>query len=305
MIKLFYSDHRRINLPTGHRFPMPKYDLLRQAIQHANVIPSWHIIAAEPASDEQILRVHTQDYLHRLIAGQMTEREMRRIGFPWSEDLVARARLSVGGSISACQSAFQDGISANLAGGTHHAHPGHGEGYCVFNDVAIAARDMQAKGIARKVLVIDLDVHQGDGTAAIFSADDSVFTFSIHGEKNFPYRKFPSDLDIALPDGCGDDEYLQVLQIGLDQSLNLANPDLVIYIAGADPYVGDRLGRLSLTKAGLAARDRLVLETCLQNQIPAAIVLGGGYANPVEDTVAIHLQTITIAAELLPVLNNE
>lgn len=284
---------------------MPKYDLLRQAVQHANLTPPGHIIAAQPASDEQILRVHTQDYLHRLIAGQMTEREMRRIGFPWSEDLVARARLSVGGSISACQSAFQDGISANLAGGTHHAHPGHGEGYCVFNDVAIAARDMQAKGIARKVLVIDLDVHQGDGTAAIFSEDDSVFTFSIHGEKNFPYRKFPSDLDIALPDGCGDDEYLQVLKIGLDQSLKLANPDLSIYIAGADPYFGDRLGRLSLSKAGLAARDRLVLETCFQNQIPVAIVLGGGYANPVEDTVAIHLQTITIAADLFPVMNNE
>lgn len=284
---------------------MPKYDLLRQAVQNANLTPSWHIIAAEPASDEQILRVHAQDYLHRLTAGEMTEREMRRIGFPWSEDLVARARLSVGGSISACQAAFQDGISANLAGGTHHAHPGHGEGYCVFNDVAIAARDMQAKGIARKVLVIDLDVHQGDGTAAIFSADDSVFTFSIHGEKNFPYRKVPSDLDIALPDGCGDDEYLQVLQLGMDQSLNRADPDLAIYIAGADPFIGDRLGRLSLTKAGLAARDRLVLETCLQNQIPTAIVMGGGYANPVEDTVAIHLQTITLAIDLLPVLNNE
>lgn len=290
-------------MPPGHRFPMPKYELLRLAVQQANLVQPKNIIASQPASDEQILRVHTFDYLQRLIAGQMTEREMRRIGFPWSDDLVARARLSVGGTISACRSAMQHGVSANLAGGTHHAHPAHGEGFCVFNDVAIASRAMQDEGAAARVLVVDLDVHQGDGTAAIFAGDDSVFTFSVHGEKNFPYRKFPSDLDIALADGCGDEEYLLAVENGLKLSIETSDPKLVIYIAGADPFMGDRLGRLSLSKAGLAARDHLVLDTCCQRGLPVAIVMGGGYANPVEDTVAIHLQTITIAVDLLPVMN--
>lgn len=302
-MKIYYSDHRKVSLPTGHRFPMPKYDLLREQVKTSNLVPLENLIASQPASDEQILMVHSKDYLLRLINGEMTEREMRRIGFPWSEDLVARARLSVGGTISACRSAVINGISVNLAGGTHHAHPEHGEGFCVFNDVAIAARAMQAEGIARKILVIDLDVHQGDGTAAIFAMDDSVFTFSIHGEKNFPYRKVPSDLDIGLPDNCGDDDYMFAVRSGLDQAIDSAHADLAIYIAGADPYHGDRLGRLSVTKAGLATRDRIVFETCQQQNIPVATVLGGGYANPVEDTVAIHLQTIGIAVDLMPVMN--
>lgn len=281
---------------------MPKYALLREAVQLANLTPPDRLIASQPASDDQILRVHTEEYLHRLIAGQMTEREMCRTGFPWSEDLVARTRLSVGGTISACRFAIKRGVSANLAGGTHHAHPAHGEGFCVFNDVAIAARSMQAEGKANQVLVIDLDVHQGDGTAAIFAGDESVFTFSVHGEKDFPYRKVPSDLDIALPDGCRDEAYLLAVQSGLEQTFALFKPDLVIYIAGADPFAGDRLGRLSVTKAGLARRDRLVITTCLQLGIPIAIVLGGGYAHQVEDTVAIHFATIAIAVELLPEL---
>lgn len=302
-MKIYFSDHRRINLPPGHRFPMPKYELLRLAVQQANLVSSENLIVSQPATDKQILMVHQPDYLQRLIAGKMTEREMRRIGFHWSEDLVERARLSVGGTIGACRSAFQDGISVNLAGGTHHAHPAHGEGFCVFNDVAIAARTMQTEGLARKVLLIDLDVHQGDGTAAIFAGDESVFTFSVHGEKNFPYRKVPSDLDLALPDACDDDQYLLAVQMGLSQSFGLFSPDLAIYIAGADPYVGDRLGRLSLTKNGLAARDRLVLDACIKRELPVAVVMGGGYANPVEDTVAIHFQTITIAADLMRVMN--
>lgn len=301
-MKIYYSDHRKVSLPAGHRFPMPKYDLLREQVKSSNLVPLGNLIASQPASDEQILRVHSKDYLLRLINGEMTEREMRRIGFPWSEDLVARARLSVGGTISACRSAVINGISINLAGGTHHAHPEHGEGFCVFNDVAIAARAMQAEGVARKILVIDLDVHQGDGTAAIFAMDDSVFTFSIHGEKNFPYRKVPGDLDIGLADACGDDDYLFAVRNGLDQAIDSAHADLAIFIAGADPYEGDRLGRLSVTKAGLANRDRIVFDTCQQLSIPVATVLGGGYANPVEDTVAIHLQTIGIAVDLMPVM---
>jgi acetoin utilization deacetylase AcuC-like enzyme len=303
MMDIYYSNHRKMNLPAGHRFPISKYDLLREAVQRANFASETNLVASQPASDDQILEVHTPNYLHRLLTGQMTEREMRRVGFPWSEDLVARARHSVGGTIGACYSAMRSGISANLAGGTHHAHPDHGAGFCVFNDVAIAARVLQGAKIVNKVLVIDLDAHQGDGTAAIFFADHSVFTLSVHGEKNFPFRKVSSDLDIALPDGCSDDDYLNAVQNGVEQSLDWDAADLVIYIAGADPYVGDRLGRLAVTKDGLASRDRLVFHACQQRRIPIAVVLGGGYAKPIKDTVGIHLQTIKLAYELLPVMN--
>ena len=295
---VFYSDHKPVTLPQGHRFPMPKYALLRQRVEQANLVPAEDLQASKPASDEQILRVHSPDYISRLVRGQMTEREMRRIGFPWSSDLVARARLSVGGTIDACRAAVKNGIAANLAGGTHHAHTEHGEGFCVFNDVAIAARAMQAEGIANRLVILDLDVHQGDGTAAIFAEDPSVFTFSVHGEKNFPYRKMPSDLDIALADGCEDVDYLQAVEQGVRQSLALAGADLAIYIAGADPFVGDRLGRLSITKEGLAARDRLVFELCCQANLPVALVLGGGYAQDIQDTVDIHLQTLRIAVDI-------
>lgn len=303
-MKVFYSDHQPVILPAGHRFPMPKYYLLRQAIEESNLLPSEKFVASQIVSDDQILRVHTWDYLNRLMVGQMTEREMRRIGFPWSQDLVLRARLSAGGTLGACRAALDEKISVNLAGGTHHAHPTHGEGFCIFNDVAIAARAMQAEGRVAKVIVVDLDVHQGDGTADIFQEDPTVFTFSVHGEKNFPYRKFPSDLDIALPDGCTDEEYLEAVRNGLDWSLARFEADLVIYIAGADPYFGDRLGRLAVTKAGLASRDQLVLERCFQKGIPVAVVLGGGYADPIQETVAIHLQTVKLAIEKIPVVNS-
>ena len=297
-MRAYYSDHFRVPLPDGHRFPMDKYARLRERVQQSGVIPAQRLHVPEAASDEQLARAHHPDYIARVSQGSLSEKEMRRIGFPWSPQLVERSRRSVGGTILACRAALQDCLSANLAGGTHHAYPDHGEGYCVFNDVAVAARAMQAEGRLQRAVILDCDVHQGNGTAAIFSADPSVFTFSIHAAKNFPFHKENSDLDIALPDGAGDEEYLGALEHGLRRALDAARADLAIYLAGADPFSGDRLGRLSLSKSGLAQRDRLVLSLCHQYGLPVAIVMSGGYAHQVADTVDIHFQTLEIAAEL-------
>lgn len=295
-MKIFYCDHFVLPLPPGHRFPIQKYVLLRERVMAAALIPPPDLTVPEPATDQQILRVHDEDYLQRVKSGHLTPKEMRRIGFPWSPQLVERSRRSVGGTLNTCRAALLDGIAVNLAGGTHHAFPDHGQGYCVFNDSAIAARAMQAEGKAGRVVIIDCDVHQGDGTATIFAGDPTVFTFSIHGARNFPFHKVRSDLDIELEDGTGDGAYLETLQGGVERALALARADLVIYLAGADPYAGDRLGRLALSKAGLAARDRMVLELCRRAGIPVAIVMAGGYARQVQDTVDIHFQTVRIAA---------
>jgi len=225
------------------------------------------------------------------------EKEIRRLGFPWSPQLVERARRSVGGTIAACRAALQDGTAANLAGGTHHAHADFASGYCLFNDVAVAARVMQAEGLASRIAILDCDVHQGDGTAAIFSGDPDVYTFSIHGASNFPFHKKESDLDIALPDNTGDATYLESLDEGLNQTLNHTAFDLAIYLAGADPFAEDRLGRLKLSKAGLCQRDHLVFERCHQAGLPVAVVMAGGYASQVKDIVDIHAQSIRIAVE--------
>jgi acetoin utilization deacetylase AcuC-like enzyme len=262
----------------------------------AGLIPPKDLIVPEPATDQQILRVHDEDYLQRVKSGCLTPKEIRRIGFPWSPQLVERSRRSAGGTLSTCRVALLDGIAVNLAGGTHHAFPDHGQGYCVFNDSAIAARAMQAEGKAGRLAIIDCDVHQGDGTATIFADDPTVFTFSIHAARNFPFHKVRSDLDIELEDGTGDGPYLEALEGGVERALALARADLVIYLAGADPYAGDRLGRLALSKAGLAARDHMVLELCRRAGIPVAIVMAGGYAHQVQDTVDIHFQTVRIAA---------
>ncbi|MEJ2556900.1 MAG: histone deacetylase [Anaerolineae bacterium] len=297
-MKIFYCDHFVLPLPPGHRFPIQKYVLLRERVMAAGLIPPQNLAVPEPATDQQILRVHNKDYLQRVKSGCLTPKEMRRIGFPWSPQLVERSRRSVGGTLSTCRAALLDGIAANLAGGTHHAFPDHGQGYCVFNDSAIAARAMQAEGKAGRVVIIDCDVHQGDGTATIFADDPTVFTFSIHGARNFPFHKVRSDLDIELEDGTGGAAYLEALEDGVERALALARADLAIYLAGADPYAGDRLGRLALSKAGLAARDRMVLELCRRAGIPVAIVMAGGYARQVQDTVDIHFQTVCIAAEM-------
>lgn len=298
-MKFFYSDHFVLPLPAGHRFPANKYTLLRQRVSASELAADGSLSVPEAASREQLTLAHDAEYVRRVFEGELSDKEIRRIGFPWSPELVERSRRSVGGTIAACREALDKGIAANLAGGTHHAYADHGEGYCVFNDVAVAARTIQAEGSIHRVVILDCDVHQGNGTAAIFLDDPSVYTFSIHGAKNYPFHKEPSDLDIALPDGTQDSEYLEVLRWGVWQSLLLAQADLAIYLAGADPFVGDRLGRLALSMEGLGQRDRLVFELCCQAGLPVAITMSGGYAKRVEDTVDIHLQTLHLAQEIL------
>ena len=251
-------------------------------------------IEPHAATDDELLRVHTRDYLGRVMAGTLSRDEVRRIGFPWSRELVERSLRSTGAAVDAAAAALEDGIAASLAGGTHHAGTNWGEGYCVFNDTAVAAREMQARGIVKRVLILDCDVHQGNGTAEIFSDDPTVFTMSIHGARNFPLRKYPSSLDVGLEDGTGDDEYLRALQAALAESFARAQADLVLYIAGADPYEGDRLGRLGLTKAGLLERDRMVLAAAAAT--PVAIVCGGGYCQDLDAIVDIHAATMLLAA---------
>jgi acetoin utilization deacetylase AcuC-like enzyme len=293
-MKAFYTDQYFLPLPQGHRFPISKYARLRDAVEAANIV---EMVLPDAATDEQLLRVHTADYIYRMSNGQMTQAEMRRIGFPWTPAMVERSRRSSGATMAACRTAFSEGVAVNLAGGTHHACRDHGEGFCVFNDSAIAARAMQAEGRARRVVVIDCDVHQGNGTADCLNGDSSVFTFSIHGEKNFPFRKVNGSLDIGLPNGTGDAMYLDILEESLSRIFGMFNADLAIYLAGADPYHGDRLGYLSLTKEGLAQRDRLVLSMCRAEGLPVAVTMAGGYAPNVQDIVDIHLQTIKIANE--------
>ncbi len=298
-MKVFYSDHFVLPLPEGHRFPMVKYSMLRERVAESGVCGAGELRVAEPVSDREILRAHHPDYLERVVSGTLTEKEIRRIGFPWSPRMVERSRRASGGTLGACLAALEDGLAANLAGGTHHAFADRGEGYCVLNDSAIAARAVQDAGLVERVLVIDTDVHQGNGTAAILREDPSIFTFSIHGAKNFPFHKEESDLDAALPDGADDTEFLTALEAGLEAALDAAEAQLAIYLAGADPFVDDRLGRLAVTKRGLAERDRLVLEACRDRGIPVALTMAGGYARNVEDTVDVHFQSVRRAADLL------
>jgi acetoin utilization deacetylase AcuC-like enzyme len=296
-MKVFRSDQFGFPLPEGHRFPIQKYVLLRKAIQAADLIPPEDLIIPEPATDRQLLRAHDRDYLERVKAGQLTRWEVRRIGLPWSPELVERARRSVGGTIAACRAALSEGIAVNLAGGTHHAFRDRGQGYCLFNDIVVAARVMQDERRAERVMVLDCDVHQGNGTAALARDDPTIFTFSIHNEHNFPLFKEQSDLDIGLEDGTGDEHYLIALEDGVRQSLALAGADLAIYLAGADPHMGDLLGRFALTREGLACRDRLVFGLCSQAGVPVTAVMAGGYGRRAEDTVELHLQTVRIAVE--------
>ncbi|MFO1318381.1 MAG: histone deacetylase [Burkholderiales bacterium] len=296
-MRIFYTDHFVLPLPEGHRFPMQKYSRLRARVTAAGLNGPDALMPPSAASDEAILRAHDRSYLARVVAGTLAPEEQRRIGFPWTPQMVERSRRSSGATVEACRAALEDGVAANLAGGTHHAFRGHGEGYCVFNDSAIAALAMQAEGRARRVAVIDCDVHQGNGTAAIFADDPSVFTFSVHGANNFPFRKEVSDLDIELPDGTTDGAYLQAVEAGVCRTLSAAQPDLVIYLAGADPFEGDRLGRLTITKHGLAERDRLVLSLCRSAHVPVAVTMAGGYARDIDDTVDIHFNTVSIARQ--------
>jgi acetoin utilization deacetylase AcuC-like enzyme len=298
-MKVFYSDHFVLPLPEGHRFPMAKYSMLRERVARDGICGPGELLTPRAVTDEEILRAHAPEYLERVVCGTLTDKEVRRIGFPWSEKMVERSRRASGGTLGACLAALDEGFATNLAGGTHHAFSDRGEGYCVFNDSAIAARAVQAAGLVESVVVIDTDVHQGNGTAAILRGDPTVFTFSIHGAKNFPFHKEESDLDAPLPDGAGDTEFLATLERSLKAALDAAEADLAIYLAGADPLEGDRLGRLSVTKSGLAERDRIVLQSCRERGIPVAVTMAGGYANEVEDTVDVHFQSIRRAADLL------
>jgi acetoin utilization deacetylase AcuC-like enzyme len=294
-VRAFYCDEFILPLPDGHRFPMEKYRLLRESLLAAGVLGPADLAVPPAASDAELATAHDPGYVARVVAGTLERAEVRRIGFPWSPALVERCRRSVGGTLAACRAALEDGVAANLAGGTHHAFADRGEGYCVWNDVAVALRVLLGEGRIERAAVLDLDVHQGNGTAALFAAEPRVFTLSLHGRHNFPFHKETSDLDCELPDGCGDDEYLATLEHGLVAALE-PRPDLAVYLAGADPFEGDRLGRLGLSKAGLLARDRAVLDACARAGVPLAIVMAGGYAHDVSDTVAIHHATLALAA---------
>ena len=295
-VKAFASDHFVLPLPEGHKFPMAKYTMLRRRVAGSGLLGDDDLLEAEAAADADLSRVHDADYLRRVTHGRLDEGEIRRIGFPWSPQLVERSRRSAGATVGACRAALEDGVGVNLAGGTHHAFTDRGEGFCVFNDSAVAARAMQAEGRACRVLVVDCDVHQGNGTAAIFATDPTVFTFSIHGAGNFPYRKETSDLDVALPDGTRDEAYLAALDRALPEALGKAKADLAIYVSGADPHEGDRFGRLKLTADGLAERDRRVLRSCRDAGLPVAVSMAGGYGRDVSATVEIHFTTVAIAA---------
>ena len=294
-MKAFYSDHFVLPLPSGHRFPMEKYSRLRELV---GTLPHLELLEAPPASDTQILYAHDPHYLLKVIKGNLSADEQKEIGCPWTEKMVERSRRSAGATIAAAKTATREGISGNLAGGTHHAYRNLGSGFCVFNDSAITARVLQKEINPKlKVAIIDLDVHQGNGTASILQHDASIFTLSIHGENNFPFKKESSDLDIGLLDGCDDQTYLQSLSQSLDQLDDRFHPDFVIYLAGADPHEGDRLGRLKLSNDGMRLRDAAVFEYALDRQIPVAFSMAGGYGKEIESTIAIHFQTIQTALQ--------
>ena len=305
-MKAFYSTNFVLPLPDGHRFPMAKYQLLHDRIQ--TELPEIELLEASAAHHHELAVVHGPAYIEAIAVGAVSADMLKEIGFPWSPAMAERARRSVGGTLQAARAAMAEGIAANLAGGTHHAYADRGSGFCVFNDLAVAARSMQAefnssqqlKGMpfsTLQVAIIDLDVHQGNGTAKIFDTDRSVFTLSMHGEKNFPFNKEISNLDIGLPDGTEDAAYLIALESALQELENRFNPGFVLYLAGADPFQGDRLGRLRLSLEGLKQRDRIVFEWCFQRKINMAFAMGGGYANNIDETVEIQINTYRTALQ--------
>jgi len=287
-----------VPLPPSHPFPMAKYPLLLQRLRAAGVVRDADLIEPTEAALDDLRLVHTEDYLRQLAAGTLDAAAVRKIGVPWSAALWRRSRLAAQGTLEAARAALEDGLAANLAGGTHHAFPDHGEGFCVLNDVAVAIRVLQRDGRLRRALVIDLDVHQGNGTAAIFADEPDVFTFSMHGERNYPTRKMRSTLDVGLPDGLGDDDYLALLEQHLETIFTDFTPDVVFYLAGVDPVHGDRYGRLQLTDAGLRRRERRVLEACRSRARPTVITIAGGYAPTPERTAELHSMVFEEAVAL-------
>jgi acetoin utilization deacetylase AcuC-like enzyme len=302
-MRAFYCDHFVLPLPEGHRFPMAKYRLLRERVLAEGIVVAGDLLEPEAAAWDDLRLVHTDAYLSGVAQGALPREIQRRIGFPWSPAMVERARRSVGGTIAAAHAALEDGAAANLAGGTHHSFSDRGEGFCVFNDIAVAARVLLRDRRITRALVVDLDVHQGNGTAAIFTDEPAVFTFSVHGASNFPFHKETSDLDIPLPDGTTDADYLAIVARSVPALLEQQRPDLVFYLAGADPYEGDRLGKLKLTIDGLRERDALVFAACRAAGLPVALSMGGGYASDIDAIVRIHANTIREAAMHTPILS--
>ena len=310
-MQAFYAIHFVLQLPEGHRFPMQKYRLLRERVE--GELPGIRLDLALPASEGELALAHTPHYIAAVLQGHLSDAQQREIGFPWSDRMAERACRSVGATIQAARAALKHGVAANMAGGTHHASAEMGGGYCVFNDVAVAARLMQAEAhrLHRRLLrvaVIDLDVHQGNGTAAIFRDDPTVFTLSLHGEKNFPFRKESSDLDVNLPDGCGDAQYLAALDTALDELWARHRdgpPGMIFFLAGADPHENDRLGRLKLSTEGLAERDRRVLAAARERRIPVALSMAGGYGRDIDVTVQIQVNTLSAALDSWQRWNNQ
>lgn len=296
-MKVYYSDQYAFPVPPGHRFPVEKFALLHSSLLEQGVLMPSELFPSPPAMRNQIIRAHTPEYFEAFVNGTLDSHILRQIGLPWSPELVIRSLASLGGTLAAAGTAMEEGFSGNLGGGTHHARAAEGMGYCIFNDIAVASLDLLDSGRADRIAVVDLDVHQGNGTADILGTRENVFLLSLHGEKNYPYRRIPSTLDIDLPDGIRDDEYMDALERGLQAALSF-RPQIVFYQAGVDPLAEDRLGRLNLSMQGLARRDRMVFSECRRRGIPLALLMGGGYALPIDLSVQAHVQTYRIAREI-------
>ena len=296
-MQVFYTPRYYADIGPGHVFPIRKFELVRDKLLAEGTLESSELLEPAPASLEDVLLVHTSDYVSRLCSGNLTTKEIRRLGLPWSESLVQRSFYAVGGTLAATRASLAEGYSSNLAGGTHHSFPDRGEGFCVLNDVAIAIRAMRARELIQRAAIVDCDVHQGNGTATIFAGDDDTFTFSIHGANNYPLFKAQSTLDVELADGTSDMEYLETLAKYLPHVF-ASEPEIVFYLAGADPYKGDKLGRLALSIDGLRERDAFVLRECYKREIPIVTVMSGGYGKDINDTIEIHCNTIRMVKEV-------
>ena len=295
---VFYTPRYYADIGHGHIFPIRKFELVRDRLLAQGTLHPGELLEPTPATLDDVLLVHTDDYISRLCNGELTPKELRRLGLPWSESLVRRSFYATGGTIAAARTALVEGYASNLAGGTHHSFADRGEGFCVLNDVAVAIRVLRKHGLISRAAIVDCDVHQGNGTATIFADDDDTFTFSIHGANNYPLFKARSNLDIELPDGTGDNEYLNVLNHHLRTVFDAADPDLVFYLAGADPYLNDKLGRLALTIDGLRQRDLRVVRECYDRETPIVTVMSGGYGKDINDTIEIHCNTIRMVKDV-------
>lgn len=296
-LKVFYTDKYRVPLPGEHRFPMRKYRLTREYLLTNNILKESELYEPDIATADDILLCHSEDYYESFRTGSIDVKAIRKLGLPWSYDLFLRSLASVGGSLASAKFALENGVAGNLSGGTHHAFREHGEGYCVFNDFAIVSTYLQKNNLAKKIVIVDLDVHQGNGTSSILKENKNVFILDIHGEKNYPYVKIPSTLDVSMPDNTDDEQYLSILENKLDVVFDF-EPDIVLFLAGVDPLKEDALGRLALTKEGLRERDYMVLNECKKRNIPVSIALGGGYAKPIELTVQCYAQTYEVVKEV-------